>query len=152
MNCSPPGSSILCPWDFPSKNTDVGCHFFLQVIFPDPGIKPRSPALQVDSLPTEPPGKPTELNSWFPGERAPDHSLLKTLFLWLLEGVLTTSTFLTGLLGRVNETKDKQHRAQCPAGQEKLVITVVALDSFWQTSSLSYILEFEKKSHSVTRK
>ena len=25
---------------------------------PNPGIKPRSPALQVDSLPTEPPGKP----------------------------------------------------------------------------------------------
>ena len=25
---------------------------------PDPGIKPRSPALRVDSLPTEPPGKP----------------------------------------------------------------------------------------------
>ena len=26
---------------------------------PDPGIEPMSPALQVDSLPTEPPGKPT---------------------------------------------------------------------------------------------
>ena len=26
---------------------------------PDPGIKPRSPALQADSLPSEPPGKPT---------------------------------------------------------------------------------------------
>ena len=26
--------------------------------FPNPGIKPRSPALQVDSLPAEPPGKP----------------------------------------------------------------------------------------------
>ena len=25
---------------------------------PNPGIKPRSPALQVDSLPTEPQGKP----------------------------------------------------------------------------------------------
>ena len=25
---------------------------------PNPGIKPRSPALQVESLPTEPPGKP----------------------------------------------------------------------------------------------
>ena len=25
---------------------------------PDPGIKPRSPALQVDSLPSEPPGNP----------------------------------------------------------------------------------------------
>ena len=26
--------------------------------FPNPGIEPRSPALQADSLPTEPPGKP----------------------------------------------------------------------------------------------
>ena len=25
---------------------------------PDPGTEPRSPALQVDSLPSEPPGKP----------------------------------------------------------------------------------------------
>ena len=25
---------------------------------PDPGIKPRSPTFQVDSLPSEPPGKP----------------------------------------------------------------------------------------------
>ena len=25
---------------------------------PNPGIKPRSPALQADSLPAEPPGKP----------------------------------------------------------------------------------------------
>ena len=25
---------------------------------PDPGIKPRSPVLQADSLPSEPPGKP----------------------------------------------------------------------------------------------
>ena len=30
----------------------------LQGIFPEPGIEPRSPALQVDSLPAEPPGKP----------------------------------------------------------------------------------------------
>jgi len=27
---------------------------------PDPGIEPRSPALQADSLPFEPPGKPKE--------------------------------------------------------------------------------------------
>ena len=25
---------LLCPWDFPSKNTGVGCHFLLQGIFP----------------------------------------------------------------------------------------------------------------------
>ena len=33
MDYSPPGSS-LCPWDFPGKNTSVGCHFLLQGIFP----------------------------------------------------------------------------------------------------------------------
>ena len=30
----------------------------LSILFPDPGIEPRSPALQADSLPPEPPGKP----------------------------------------------------------------------------------------------
>ena len=30
----------------------------LQRIFPNPGFEPRSPTLQADSLPTEPPGKP----------------------------------------------------------------------------------------------
>ena len=30
--------------------------------FPDPGIKPESPALQVDSLPSELPGKPQHYN------------------------------------------------------------------------------------------
>ena len=28
---------------------------------PDPGIKPRSPVLQADSLPPEPPGKPVTI-------------------------------------------------------------------------------------------
>ena len=25
---------ILCPWNFPGKNTGVGCHFLFQGIFP----------------------------------------------------------------------------------------------------------------------
>ena len=25
---------LLCPWDFPAKNTGVGCHFLFQGIFP----------------------------------------------------------------------------------------------------------------------
>ena len=33
MSCSSPGS----PWDFPGKNTAVGCHFLLQSIFPTQG-------------------------------------------------------------------------------------------------------------------
>ena len=99
VDCSPPGSSYI---EFPSKNTRLGCHFFLQGIFPtqgsnphllslllwqahslplqhvgsqlsgvwwcclvtpscptfcDPEMEPRSPTLQADSLPFEPPGK-----------------------------------------------------------------------------------------------
>ena len=27
-------TGLLCPWDFPGKNTEVGCHFLLQGIFP----------------------------------------------------------------------------------------------------------------------
>ena len=35
-----------------------GLPFHSQGELPDPGIKPRSPALQADTLPSEPPGKP----------------------------------------------------------------------------------------------
>ena len=31
---------LLCPWDFPGKNTGGGCHFFLQGIFPTQGLNP----------------------------------------------------------------------------------------------------------------
>ena len=47
---------LLCPWGFSSKNTGVGCRALLQGIFPTQGL---SPALHVDSLPTEPPGTPS---------------------------------------------------------------------------------------------
>ena len=55
MDCNPPGSSVhgirtqeyWSGWPFPSPGD-----------LPDPGIKPGSPALQADSLPTELLGKP----------------------------------------------------------------------------------------------
>ena len=31
---------LLCPWNFPGKNTGVGCHFLLQGIFPTQGLNP----------------------------------------------------------------------------------------------------------------
>ena len=43
---------------FSGKNTGGGCHFLLQRIFPDPGIKLVSPALASRFFTTEPPGKP----------------------------------------------------------------------------------------------
>ena len=36
----------------------MGCHFLFHRDLPDPGIEPGSPALQMDSLPAEPLGKP----------------------------------------------------------------------------------------------
>ena len=76
-------ASLLCPWDSPDKDNEVGCHALLQGIFPtqelnakqvdslpsdppgntfpedlpDPEIEPVSPALQADSLTAELPGK-----------------------------------------------------------------------------------------------
>ena len=47
----------LCSWDFPAKNTGVGCHPPSPGDLPNPGIKLRSPTLQTDSLPSELPGK-----------------------------------------------------------------------------------------------
>ena len=75
MDWRPPGSSFH--GDSPGKNTGVGCHALLQ------GIKPRSLTLQVDSLPSEPPGKPknTEVGS-----------------LSLLQGIFLTQESNQGLL------------------------------------------------------
>ena len=56
MDCSPPGSSVR--GDSPGKNTGVGCP--PPGDLPNLGIEPRSPSLQVDSLLSEPPGKPYE--------------------------------------------------------------------------------------------
>ena len=56
--CDPTPTKLLSSWNSPGKNTGVGCRFLLQGIFLIQGIKPGSPALQADSLPSEPLGKP----------------------------------------------------------------------------------------------
>ena len=55
VDCSPPGSSVhrilqarVLEWVAIPFSRDL----------PNPGIEPGSPALQADSLPSEPPGKP----------------------------------------------------------------------------------------------
>ena len=55
MDCSPPGSSVYEISQ--ARILEWVAHFLLQGIFPTE-IKPKSPALQADSLPSEPPGKP----------------------------------------------------------------------------------------------
>ena len=58
---------LLCPWNFPGKNTGVGCHALLQGIFRTQGSNPSLLHLlhwQALSLPLAPPGKPS-LNTQF---------------------------------------------------------------------------------------
>ena len=50
---------LLCPWDYPSKNTRVGCHFLLRRIFLTQGSNLHLPALAGRFSPTEPAGKPS---------------------------------------------------------------------------------------------
>ena len=53
---------LYSPWNSPSQNTGVGSPFPSPEDLPNSGIKSRSPALQADSSPAEPPGKPK--NDW----------------------------------------------------------------------------------------
>ena len=58
MSGSLPPQGLYSPWNSPGQNTGVGSLSLLQGNLPNPGIEPRSPALQEDSLPAEPQGKP----------------------------------------------------------------------------------------------
>ena len=59
---------LLCPWGLSRQESWSGLPCPPPGDLPNPGIKPRSPALQVDSLPIELPGKPKiqfrYVNSW----------------------------------------------------------------------------------------
>ena len=56
--CDPMNCSLLCPWNFPGKNTVVGCHALLQGFFLTQGSKPgllhcRQKTCNTVLLPTE---------------------------------------------------------------------------------------------------
>ena len=59
LSClTPRPCGLYSPWNSPDQNTGVGSLSLLQGNLPNPGTEPRSPALQADSLPAEPQGKP----------------------------------------------------------------------------------------------
>ena len=61
VDCSPPGS---CPWGFSRQEYWSGLPCSPPADLPNPEIEPKSPTLQVDSLPSEPPGKPIIIWKW----------------------------------------------------------------------------------------
>ena len=58
MDCSPPDSFVH---GISQATIHEGVAISSSRGFPDPGIEPMSSALQTDSLPSEPPGKPTSI-------------------------------------------------------------------------------------------
>ena len=70
----PPGlepTRLLCPLDFPGKNTGLVCHFLFQQIFPTQGSNPHLLHWQVDSLPLSHQGSPQTQPSLYPNLRLP---------------------------------------------------------------------------------
>ena len=82
--------------DSPGKNTGVGCHFPSLGDLPDPGIEPRSPPLQADSLSSEPSEK-----LWIHGPTEMIRSLMKYLL---------KAYYIQGIC--VNINKDTRHSYQ----------------------------------------
>ena len=69
---------LLHPWDFPGKNTGVGCHFLLQGIFQTQGLNPGLLPLlhwQAGSLSAEAPGKPIRTNTTLVLQSISTHSV-----------------------------------------------------------------------------
>ena len=56
--CGLQPARLLCSWGFSRQEHWSGLPCPPPGDLPNPGTEPRSPALQVDSLPSEPPGKP----------------------------------------------------------------------------------------------
>ena len=61
-------AKLLCPWDFPGRNTGLGCHALLREIFLTQGSNPCLLHWEAGSLPLSHQGSPlyssTESNSW----------------------------------------------------------------------------------------
>ena len=72
------GTQHLCPWDFPSKNTGVGCYFHLKGVFLTQELNSHLLCLlhwQVGSLPLSHLGSPLETTTHTPTHKPwPDYA------------------------------------------------------------------------------
>ena len=62
-------TNLLCPWGFSRQEYQSGLPFPSPGDLPKPGTQLRSPALQADFLPSEPPGKPHDTVSYYHKKR-----------------------------------------------------------------------------------
>ena len=80
---------LFCPWDFPSKNTGVGCHSLLQGIFLTQGLNPCLLHLLHHSMgrggmegSRKRPGAPSPMDGWAPGHQGDPPTLLPSACFW----------------------------------------------------------------------
>ena len=108
---------LHCPWNFPGKNTKVGCHFLLQRIFLTQGLNPHLLHLlncQVSSLPAESSREATE--RYLPSPIQSSHSgNIKPSWARLKLGLLSQKmlSHLTGLSEAVEFKPGKHWQSQC---------------------------------------
>ena len=75
---------LPCPWDFPDKNTGVGCPFLLQGTLSTQGLNPRVLSLrhwQVDSLSRAQPGRPLKMGSLW---QLKNHWIWNMMYTWVI--------------------------------------------------------------------
>ena len=102
--CGLKPTRVLCPLDFPVRNTKVGCHVLLQWIFP-PGIEPmslKSHALAGGFFTTSATGKALKANSLFELE-----------FSWFRKLIISVEAFSLLLSGFRDLNLHCQRRLLC---------------------------------------
>ena len=107
MDCSPP--RLLCSWDFPGKNTGMGCHFLLQGILPTQRLNPHllmSPALGGGLSTPVPLGKPLYLGLAPVTLRLLLSFFSSLLFISFLSSFLYQTTDSGGVVGKEHFPSD----------------------------------------------
>ena len=124
MVCSPPGSSVH---EFSRQEYWSGLPFPSPGELPDPGIEPRSPALQAGSLPSEPPGKPR--TTIWPRNSIPGYISEKTTTTTVICEDTCTSMLIAALFTIAKIWK--QHK--CPSTGEliKKVEYIDIMKQYW---------------------
>ena len=98
---------------------------------PDPGIEPRSPALQADALPSEPPGKPTGA-CWSP---------LKSYPLELAKSLWDGQDVTVGKHAKSPGDDGKEKRESARHSQMCVLWYVCPLGLCWRAGGLGWMIE-----------
>ena len=138
---------LLCPWNFPGKNTGVGCHALLQRIFPTQGSNWRLSCLlhwQVDSLPL------CHLGSCLPYSSSQKHALRWQTKRYTLRGMIIVDSQNSSKLcpcikaGGQTATYKSSVDFCCPISVDPNIISpCLCLESVWEKAMWKTFIVFK---------